>query len=274
MRMMRFAAVVAVVAGCSSFGRAADTSPATTGAAVATPQAFSIPKLDKLTIDGKADDWQDASGKPLGFRINVFGELAAHPPTDSMASPTARVAWTDSGLAVLFQVHDATPHENGNISTMFDGDSVEVFLSDSARPQQFFQVTISPGMDPEQNKLRVNVHDFRLDKSEPKSITVEAATAKTADGYMVETLLPFSALQIKPAVGTKLGLQLHINDKIAAGQTAQYRWKPTYRADKGAIYHQPITLAAAPSDSIELAVNAEYQGFRRLRLRVNSSTLR
>jgi pimeloyl-ACP methyl ester carboxylesterase len=262
MRLTRLVAF-AVIAACSSWASAADTAPAVT--------PFAIPKIPALKIDGNLADWQDASGKPLGFRINVFGELAAHPVTDNSPSPTARVAWTDAGLAVCFQVHDATPHENANLATMFDGDSVEVFLSDSAHPKQFFQATISPGTDPEQNKLRVNVHDFRLDQSKPETLTVEAAAAKTADGYIVETLLPFSTLQIKPAEGTKLGLQLHINDKTAAGQVAQYRWKPTYRADKGAIYHQPIVLAAAPSDPIEMAVNPEYQGFRRLRLRVNSA---
>jgi predicted esterase len=251
-----FAALV--LSTCNSLW-AADPSP-----------AFSIPKLDNITIDGKSDEWNTKDGQAKGFCINVLGELAPHPLTDNTKSPTARIAWTDKGLAVLIQTFDATPNESANNATLHEGDSIELFISDPANPKQHFQVVIAPG-----GKTRVFVQDFRADKSQ--EIKVEAAVgnfifAPVGGLYVppaVEALLPFSALGIKPEIGAKLGLQIHVNDKIAAGQIAQYRWKPTHRGWRGNEYHNPLVLSDKPSEPVIYAVNADYQNFRRLRLRVN-----
>src|SRR5689334_4690639 len=65
------------------------------------PVTYDVPRLDKITIDGDAADWNDA-----GFRIDAFAPADGHvvPPADFDA--TCRVAWNGQGLLVLVRVAD------------------------------------------------------------------------------------------------------------------------------------------------------------------------
>ena len=265
---MRIAHVLAalLLAACGSIASAADGVDQIP--AGKDFPGYSIPKIEKFTLDDKTAGWKAGAG----FVIDAMGELAPHPVTDTNAPPSARVAWTDEGLAVFVSVNDNTPHEAENIATMHDGDSVELFVSNTSNPKQHFQVTIGPGTDPALGgKTRVYVHDFRADTS-PGGIQVQAVAAKSGTfGYGVTAVLPLAAIGIKPAEGVKLGLQIHVNDKIAGGQMAQYRWRPTYRAARGMEYQNLIVLAKEASPEVLVGINGDYQGYRRLRLRLNAN---
>ena len=65
---------------------------------------YDIPRLDKIKIDGKGDDWGNR-----GFRVNILANTSGkvQPSTDIDAS--FRLGWNDRGLLVLVAVKDRKP---------------------------------------------------------------------------------------------------------------------------------------------------------------------
>jgi hypothetical protein len=159
-------------------------------------------------VDGKGSDWGQQ-----GFCIDVLEELSPHTPADNSATPSVRLGWTDDGLAFLFTVHDATPIE-AETDPLCVADSVEVMVSDASTPPHFVWLSVAPGMDPLHEKLRWVIQDPRLDKNAPANLSVNVASAKTADGYVVEGVIPFSDLNLTAKAGTQIALQVQINDKV------------------------------------------------------------
>lgn len=239
----------------------------------ATPpvEPYKIPALETVTIDGNPVEWTVAGRTDRSFHIDVLGEADPRPASNPNLSPSVRLAWTPRGLAALYLVHDTTPTESDNIAALGEKDSVELMISDPAHPQQVVQFVIAPGMDPAHRQRRTTLRDYRTDKSHPLTPTIEAASAKTADGYIVEALVPWSDLGLTPALGTRLGMQVVVSDVFAPGQKIRYRWSSTDLAYNNVAFHQPLILADTASDPITLAVRGDYQGFRRYRIGINSN---
>jgi len=64
---------------------------------------FDIPRLDKITIDGKADDW----GKN-GFRVDLLTPVGVAVKPKSDHDVRCRLGWNAQGLLVLVRVEDNT----------------------------------------------------------------------------------------------------------------------------------------------------------------------
>lgn len=249
---------------------AAPLIAASTTAPERPADACMIPPLDVFTVDGNPGKWT-VGGVERGFRIDVLGEATQHPACDANPAPSVRLAWTPRGLAALIRVHDTTPTESDRAESLWEKDSVELMVSDSAHPRQLIQFVITPGMEPAHPQLRSHLHDHRADKSNPQTPAIEAASAKTSDGYLVEALIPWTDLQLTPAIGTRLGIQVKVNDALLTGQRICYRWRPTDAAYNNAAFHQPLILADTASDPVSFAASGDYQAFRRYRVRINST---
>ena len=168
-----------------------------------------VPKV-AVTIDGKADDWGDA-----GLRASSLPAAKGKMRPAANFDPSLRLGWNDQGLVALATIRDDTILESAKRTSLYEGDSVEFFVTPEMGMVGGYQVIVSPGVTAKYPKPRASFYGptSRLDG---KGLTVEAAGAKTADGYVVEVLLPWSNLKLTPAEGRRCAVQVFVNDVDSA----------------------------------------------------------
>jgi len=221
-----------------------------------SPPPVDVPQVDGITIDGKGDDWGDR-----GFRVNVLpdenGKLK--PAADLDAS--FRLGWDERGLLVLVNVVDDVADEATN-NDLWYGDSVELFYAPKRGSADVVQLVVSPGVDPKIPRLRSNLNDERTSEALRKT-PVEATVmrTKTANGYTLEALLPWSNFAIKPEAGREIAFQIYVNDSDN-GNRFQARWY-SFGSGHNSMNMQRLRLAEQPGPQINAAVMAGYELFRR-----------
>lgn len=208
----------------------------------AEEQAFNIPKIDAVVIDGKGDDW-----KQDGFRVETLaGESGAVlEPNDF--DPVFRLAWDDSGLLVLLTVRSDQVTEADEPCDLWKKNGVEVFFGERVGSPQYFQVLAGTGADTRFPTLRTFIVDLRKPAS-PQKLEVEAASTRTADGYVLEMRLPWSNLSIKPHVGEEVAFQLCANHFSKTGSRFSVGWSPwldTY-SDPNSMVRVRLAQKASP----------------------------
>ncbi|HUU20934.1 MAG TPA: sugar-binding protein, partial [Phycisphaerae bacterium] len=194
------------------------------GLAAQEPPVYDIPRMDKVAIDGKTDDWADK-----GFRIDLLAPLTGPMKPAADLDARIRLGWNDRGLLVLAAVQDDKWVEHPDKNMLWCYDVIELYLAPQRGAADLCQWVITPGMDPKQPKLRWHLHDHRKEeklKKLPAGIT--AARTKTANGYVLEALLPWAALAIAPKLGREVGFQVFVTDTDEVGKTQSYiaTWYP------------------------------------------------
>jgi len=168
-----------------------------------------IPPL-QARIDGKGDEWGEG-----GFRVvslpGAGGKLRPKKNFDA----SLRVAWSNDGLALLVEVSDDKLAEAKNASRLWEGDSVEVFINPRIGNQGGYQVVISPGLDPAHPKPRLAFYGPR--NRPVRGLQARAAASKSASGYILEALLPWKNISLKPSEGKTVGVQVFVNDNDHPG---------------------------------------------------------
>ena len=227
---------------------------------------FDIPRLDKIAIDGKADDWGDG-----GFRVDLLTPVSGDlkPITDHDAR--VRLGWNDRGLLVLALIRDNEWLEHPKDTDLWQCDALEVFLSERCGSANMCQWIISPGMDPEQPEPRWRLYDFRREpalKGLPAEPTV--ARAKGGDLCVLEVLLPWSALRIDPQVGREVGIQVYADDTDGRREYAGYNtaWYPEVGAHMFYDRVHRLRLAERAGDPVLVRGKGEYD-IHRLRTNVS-----
>ena len=218
------------------------TSPAPAADTPASP-VFDVPKLDNITIDGKADDWGEQ-----GFRVDILADATGKIPPAKDFAAQFRLGWNENGLLVLVTVTDdvflepATKPEE-----LWKGDSIEFFMCTERGGGDSYQVVVAPGCDPNSPELRSNISDYRKNKAE--KLTLEVARTKTDKGYVMEALLPWKNLALEPQEGKEAAFQLYANDSDKAEQRTQLLWYPIPEANKDTSRMYLIRLAAGKKAS-------------------------
>ena len=214
-----------------------------------TSRIHDIPRTDKIVIDGKADDWGEA-----GLRVDLLIPPTGRPKRVADHDARVRLAWDDRGLLVLAVVRDDKWIEHKDEGWLWRYDGIELFLAPRPGAKNRCQWVISPGMTSKQKKLRWKLHDHRVAKDikrQPAKLT--AARTKTPAGYVLEALLPWSALAIEPKAGRQVGVQVYVNDadKID-GETSHAVWYPADNTgfDGDAMYRVRLAARAGPSHSL------------------------
>ncbi|MCY3021228.1 MAG: hypothetical protein NTW87_19615 [Planctomycetota bacterium] len=231
---------------------------------------FDVPKLDGITIDGKADDWGDR-----GFRVDALTDVLGKVLPAKNYNAVFRLGWEDKGLLVLVTVTDdvflepATKPEE-----LWKADSVEVFMATERGSTDSYQAVIAPGMDPNNTNVRMNISDYRktaeLKKSAKLELTCERT--KTDGGYTLEILMPWKNLGIEPQEGKEVAFQLYANDlDKEGGERFQLLWYPVPEANTDTFRMHRIRLAAKPSPPIKIAVTGAYDAEGRGQLSVVST---
>lgn len=225
---------------------------------------FDIPRLGKITIDGKADDWG-----ANGFRVDAMadGDGPARPASEFASR--FRLGWDERGLLVLLTVRDTTPVEEKNENQFYLRDSVEMFAADKYGGRENVQVVFAPGRVEGQRDLRFSVYDRRKSeelKLRKTPITIEAARTADAVGYTLEALLPWQSLGVKPEIGREIVFQLYVNDASPAGPTVRNRWYPEIREAGNSRMMYRLRLAENPSPVFSFAAAGSYERLRRTRV--------
>lgn len=238
-----------------------------TAVLAATPPAdttpiYDIPKLEGITIDGDLSDWGER-----GFRVGPLLTLEGNiRPADNFDS-RFRLAWTDQGILFVGFVRDNYIEESSKIAELGGRDAIELFMGTKRNTPGFYQLQVAPGADPTYGKARWYAHDYRVDKDKLPAITATIAGKRTADGYVLEALLPFTNLQITPSAGLEVGMQVWMTDSDARGDWFRTLWYPEgYRGPYYTGNQARVRLSDHASPAIQTAVNGQYELFRRARV--------
>jgi predicted esterase len=225
---------------------------------------FDIPRLDGIIVDGNAVDWAEG-----GFRVDVLLDPGQKPRTAAGLDAFLRLGWNDRGLLALLTVTDAVPVEDDKDDALWRKDSVELFVATGCGERDVWQAVIAPGMDPKHPDLRTQLGDFRASEALKKlKLTVTAARAKTAGGYVLEVLLPWENLAIRPERGREIAFQVWVNDADASGGGSRRLWFPEPGAQFDTRKMHRLKLAASPSRAVVAAASGHYELFRRTRVNI------
>lgn len=155
-----------------------------------------------ISVDADADAaWGNAVNIPL--TINKGSE----------ASANAKVLWDDDNLYVYATVKDAALDKTG--AQTHEQDSLEVFIDEDNGK------TASYGEDDKQYRINYeNEQSFNGKKCLAEN--VKSATKTIDGGYVVEAA--FKWTDIKPANGTKIGLEFQINDAKDGKRIGTLSW--------------------------------------------------
>ena len=155
-----------------------------------------------ISVDADADAaWGNAVNIPL--TINKGSE----------ASANAKVLWDDDNLYVYATVKDAVLDKTG--AQTHEQDSLEVFIDEDNGK------TASYGEDDKQYRINYN-NEQSFNGKKCLAENVKSATKTIDGGYVVESA--FKWTDIKPANGTKIGLELQINDAKGGKRIGTLSW--------------------------------------------------
>lgn len=155
-----------------------------------------------ISVDTDADAaWDNAVNIPL--TINKGSE----------ASANAKVLWDDDNLYVYATVKDAALDKTG--AQTHEQDSLEVFIDEDNGK------TASYGEDDKQYRINYN-NEQSFNGKKCLAENVKSATKTIEGGYVVEAA--FKWTDIKPANGTKIGLELQINDAKDGKRIGTLSW--------------------------------------------------
>lgn len=155
-----------------------------------------------ISVDADADAaWGNAVNIPL--TINKGSE----------ASANAKVLWDDDNLYVYATVNDAVLNKTG--AQTHEQDSLEVFIDEDNGK------TASYGEDDKQYRINYN-NEQSFNGKKCLAENVKSATKTIDGGYVVEAA--FKWTDIKPANGTKIGLEFQINDAKGGKRIGTLSW--------------------------------------------------
>ena len=241
-------AMTLVAAGCRGLG-AAEAKPSTQPVTAASVQpVYAVPRLDGMVVDGRADDWGTR-----GFRVDAMidtGSGRVRPAANF--DPRFRLAWNQQGLLVLVEVTDDMPDESNDEKTLYERDSVELFVATKQGGPRLVQVIAAPGTDPQHRDLRYRVSEHRANEAvkvqELPSTAVPLVRTATPHGYILEALLPWANLGLTPQTGDEITFQIFLNDADGGGRT-KVMWYPVDGVPWSVEYMHRLRLdeAAAPA---------------------------
>ena len=155
-----------------------------------------------ISVDADADAaWGNAVNIPL--TINKGSE----------ASANAKVLWDDDNLYVYATIKDAVLDKTG--AQTHEQDSLEVFIDEDNGK------TASYGEDDKQYRINYN-NEQSFNGKKCLAENVKSKTKTIDGGYVVEAA--FKWTDIKPANGTKIGLEFQINDAKDGKRIGTLSW--------------------------------------------------
>ncbi len=175
------------------------------------------------TPDALLQRFQAARIEPVSIANPVFGANDWHGPSD--VSGQLWAGWDNTNLYLLVQVTDDVFVQEGSGLLLYQGDSVELqFDADLAGDFQSrvynaddWQIGFSPG--------NLNTPNSRWEwwvyRGNPGPGAPAMTAARTSDGYILGTAIPWTFLQTTPKSGTVYGFAVNITDNDTPGTLEQ-----------------------------------------------------
>jgi hypothetical protein len=178
------------------------------------PNEYRIHRAGGITLDGNLSDWPARTELP-NWMLGSTAELS---------KVRLYMAWANEGLYGAVEVHDSQA-EAKDPKSFWAGDALELFVDtrNNKQPRAYqpgdHQFWFCPLIDQNrvyagQWKRGAEIAETRYDIK-----SVKGAVKKTADGYVMEFLLPASLIQkYRPVAGEKIGVNLNLSVR---GQRAE-----------------------------------------------------
>jgi len=150
-----------------------------------------------ISVDGKLNDWQSVPSLPVPF--------------EGAKASGVRFAWSNKGLYGSAVIVDASLL--GADYDLYKADCLEVFIEkDFARSElhgETMQLTVGPPANNEEGEASLEIWGY----DRPWQDQVDAAWAKTSNGYQVEFMIPVNLLDpAEMQAGTKISFNVVINN--------------------------------------------------------------
>lgn len=230
---------------------------------------FHIPRIEGITVDGSGEDWAE-QGFRVGFLADPDGRVI--PPEDFDVK--FRLGWNTQGLLVLATVSDNVPVEHEDLSRLWRTDCVEIFVSEHLGSTNRYQLVIASGADPKYKTVRQKIYDWRHPNHKTSELTAESASQVFEGGYVVEALLPWKNLGIKPSAGMELAFQFVANDDDGdaedLGGSLRVAWFPGL-GPASPLNMYKVKLSDKPSEAVLFWINREI-GLGRYKVTVRGSS--
>jgi hypothetical protein len=170
------------------------------------PGQYRLRAAKDIKLDGRLEDWPEDRQFPTWLLGSTVGE------------PQAKVylAWAKEGIYGAVEVHDSKVLDK-DPRNFWAGDVLELFIDtrDDKRPRQYEAGDHQFWLVPMVGENRVYLGQWKRG-SEVQATRydipgVKGAAVKTADGYVMEFLLPAELIQkYQPAAGGRLGLCVNL----------------------------------------------------------------
>jgi len=237
----------------------------TTGVAADGGQVFNVPRLENIIVDGKPDDWASC-----GFRVELMSDPSGKVLPAADFDPKFRLGWNEQGLLAVVTVRDDVAAENADTGSMWTKDAILVFVTLKDGSKEYYGVVIGPGIDPAQPGLRTHFLDHRANRPADRELAAKAARTKSADGYVVELMLPWENLGIQPKRGDEVDCQIIVTDSDEKNDRFAAAWHPNANVQGDPAAMQCLRLARKPSPPVVANATARYEDFRHTRIKLTA----
>jgi hypothetical protein len=171
-----------------------------------------VPLSHPLNLGTGESGWQAAPSYKLD-------DVILQSASGTHATAEFRSLWDANNLYVQVDVTDSTLHHDRD-AAKYDTDGIEIYLdATDAKSAEFSDTDYE--------------YDFNWDRTAPEmqeykhnhTNGVRYAMVTTDKGYRLEAAFPWSTLGTKPAAGTRIGLDVHVNDNQGNGKRdAKISW--------------------------------------------------
>ncbi|MBN1513001.1 MAG: serine hydrolase, partial [Phycisphaerae bacterium] len=120
---------------------------------------------------------------------------------------------------------------------------------------------------------RYHVYDHRHSKElveKITNITFQCARTRTDHGYTMEIRMPWTDLDLTPAIGLTIGVQIYVNDADNAEKDLSVKWFPRGGTHADSTAEYPVRLAEQPSPPALAACSASWHQFRKAQLSITA----
>ena len=165
-----------------------------------------IPYLPGLVVDGMSGDWN-----PGYVPLRILSDVCGNIPDTNDFQASFRMAWNEKGLFLLVEIKDDSLYEDPD--HFWNGDGLELFLSQGRGSPDILQVSVRPGFDLPDSMAAFNAYDHLRSLSINTSETsIVFYSRKTSLGYLLEGMVPFEMISIDPQQDLVMAIQLYLND--------------------------------------------------------------
>jgi predicted esterase len=210
--------------------------------------------------------WEGGAGPDWPERAYQVEVLSPASPTDPANPAKLALAWSEEGLLVWIEMKDATPQEAETPSSLWQKDSVELFVASPAGSANRLQFLCAPGHDPAHPAPRWSYVSEKKDLEPP---VVEARVLE--GGYRLFARLPWSVLGSRPAEGDSLGVQVYVNDAFAENAKNRYLWFPSEKTNSDPSACRVVRLGRQASAPESMTARIEVEKLAGFRLRAAAS---